>query len=419
MESRTAGHPLCLYLVAGEPSGDRLGAGLMQALRIEVPEVRFVGVGGRMMAAEGLESLFDFRDLNVMGFAEVAARLPMLVRRIRETTDHVVRTAPDALITIDSPGFGLRVAARLRTRAPAIRTIQYVAPSVWAWRPGRARQMAAYIDHVLALLPFEPPYMTAAGMSCDFVGHLVAGYPMASTAEISAFRARAGVGEGQPLLLLAPGSRRGEVGHLMPVFAETLARVAARRPDVRVAVPVAETVQAEVQAALTGLEPKPVLVLPDDGEAVKRAAFAAADLALVASGTVALEMAAAGTPLISAYKTSWLTAAIARRLLRVDSANLVNLVGGEKVVPEFYQKDCRADLIAPALQALLEDTAGRAAQLNAFERVMTALGRGGEAPSLRAARSVIEALRRRGATGREESRNRSVASRNQRSSTSE
>jgi lipid-A-disaccharide synthase len=384
--------PLCLYLIAGEPSGDRLGAGLMRALRAEVPEVRFVGVGGRMMAAEGLRSLFDIADLNVMGIAEVVPRLRLLMRRIRATVGDVLRAAPDALITIDSPSFGLRVAERVHGKAPDIRTIHYVAPSVWAWRPGRARQMAGYVDHVMALLPFEPPYMTAAGISCDFVGHPVAGEAVAGAAEIAAFRAGVGVGAAQPLLLLAPGSRRGEVSHLMPVFARTLARVVAHRPDIRVVIPVAETVVAEVRAAVAGLENQPVLVLPDDGEAAKRAAFAAADCALVVSGTVTLEMAAASTPMVSAYKTSWLTAAIARRLLRVDTANLVNLVGGAGVVPEFLQEHCRADRIAPAVLAILENPAGRAVQVAAFARVMTALGRGGDPPSVRAARSVLGVL---------------------------
>jgi lipid-A-disaccharide synthase len=254
--------------------------------------------------------------------------------------------------------------------------------------------MARFVDHVLALLPFEPPYMTAAGMSCDFVGHPVAGLPAPPVAEVAAFRARAGVASGQPLLLLAPGSRTGEVRRMMPVFAATLAQVAASRPDLRVAVPVAETVTAEVAEAAAGLEPRPVLVLPEDGEAAKRAAFAAADLALVTSGTVTLEMAAAATPMVSAYRTSWLTAAIVRRLVRIDTANLVNLVGGLGVVPEFLQERCAVDRIAPALLTLMEEPDARAAQLAAFGRVMAALGKGGEPPSVRAARSVLEALGR-------------------------
>ncbi|MGR3716787.1 MAG: lipid-A-disaccharide synthase [Thermohalobaculum sp.] len=385
---------MTLYLIAGEPSGDRLGAGLMQALRAEVRQLRFVGVGGRMMAEEGLESLFDIIDLNVMGIAEVVPRLRPLMRRIRETAADVARAAPDALITIDSPSFGLRVAERVRARAPAIRTIHYVAPSVWAWRPGRARHMGRFVDHVLALLPFEPPYMTAGGMGCDFVGHPVAGQPAPPEAEVAAFRVRAGAAGGEPLLVLAPGSRKGEVRRMMPVFARTLARVAARRPDLRVVVPVAETVVAEVAEAAAGLEPRPVLVLPEEGEAAKRAAFAAADLALATSGTVTLEMAAAGTPMVSAYRTSWLTAAIVRRLVRVDTANLVNLVDGGGVVPEFLQERCASAGITPALLTLMEQPEARAAQLAAFGRVMAALGQGGEPPSVRAARSVLEALGR-------------------------
>lgn len=386
--------PLTLYLVAGEASGDRLGAGLMRALRAGGPQVHFAGVGGRMMAAEGLESLFDTTDLNVMGIAEVVPRLRVLMRRIRQTTGDVVRAAPDALITIDSPGFGLRVAERVRAASPGIRTIHYVAPSVWAWRPRRARHMGRFVDHVLALLPFEPPYMTAAGMSCDFVGHPIAAQPVPDADEVAAFRARAGAAEGQPLLLLAPGSRTGEVRRMMPVFAETLARVAARRPDLRVAVPVAETVEAEVRAAVKALEVPPLLVLPEEGEAARRTCFAAADAALVTSGTVTLEMAAAGTPMVSAYRTSWMTAAIVRRMLRVDTANLVNLVGGAKVVPEFLQERCRAELILPALSDLMAGGAGRALQLAAFAGVLGALGRGGEPPSIRAARSVIGQLER-------------------------
>jgi lipid-A-disaccharide synthase len=384
--------PLCLYLIAGEPSGDRLGAGLLEALRAEAPAVCFKGIGGPMMAAEGLETLFDIADLGVMGIAEVVPRLGVLMRRIGQATGDVLRVGPDALITIDSPGFGLRVAERVRAKARGIRTIHYVAPSVWAWRPGRARQMAGYIDHVLALLPFEPPYMTAAGMSCDFVGHPVAGHPVASVAEIAAFRAGVGGGEGHPLLLLAPGSRKGEVSHLMPVFAEVVARVVVRHPDIRVVIPVAESVVAEVRAAVSRLERQPVLVLPDQGEAAKRVAYAGADCALVASGTITLEMAAAGTPMVSAYKTSWLTAAIARQLLRVDTANLVNLVGDKNVVPEFLQDDCRAERIAPAVQGMLDGPAGRTAQGPAFQRVMAALGRGGEPASFRAARSILGVL---------------------------
>jgi lipid-A-disaccharide synthase len=366
----------------------------MRALKAEAPGVRFAGVGGRMMAAEGLVSQFDTGELSVMGIAEVLPRLPRLLRRIRQTVGDVVVRDPDALITIDSPGFSLRVARRVRARAPGIRTIHYVAPSVWAWRPARARHMARFIDHVLALLPFEPLWMTQAGMSCDFVGHPVAARPAPSPDEVAALRARVGAGEGRPLLLLAPGSRVGEVRRMMPVFADVAGRLAAAHRGLRLVVPVAETVEARVAAAAAGVSPAPLLVGPEEGEAAKLAAFAAADVALVTSGTVVLEMAAAGVPMVSAYRTSGLTAAVVRRLLTVDSANLVNLVHGTNVVPEFLQEHCTAARIAPAVERLLSDRRARAGQTQVFGGVMAALGRGGEAPSARAARSVLRVLGR-------------------------
>lgn len=381
-----------LYLVAGEPSGDRLGAALMRALAAERPGIRFAGLGGREMTAAGLAPLFDIADLNVMGVAEVVPRLPTILRRLRQTTDDVIAHRPDALVTIDSPSFSLRVAERVRARAPGVRTIHYVAPSVWAWRPGRARHMARFVDHVLALLPFEPPYMQAAGMTCDFVGHPIAERAGPPEREIAAIRERAGAGPGAPLLLLAPGSRRGEVARLWPVFAGAVACLRAHVPRLALAIPVAETVAAEVKAAAAALEPSGLLILPGEGEARKRAAFAAADAALVASGTITLEMAAARTPHVAAYATSALTAAIVRRLIRVETANLVNLVAGGHPVPEFLQEACRPGPIADALLPLLAGGPERDAQLAAYEDAMTVLGAAGPPPSTRAARSVLSAF---------------------------
>ena len=386
--------PLSLYLVAGEPSGDRLGAALMRALKAEAPGTRFLGIGGRQMAAEGLERRFEMASLSVMGLAEVAPRLPALLARLRAAAADVAAQAPDALVTIDSPGFTLRLAARVRARASGIRTIHYVAPSVWAWRPGRARRMARHVDHVLALLPFEPPYMTAAGMSCDFVGHPAVEGPPPSAGEAAAFRARAGVAGDAPLVLLAPGSRAMEVRRLMPVFRETLAALAPGLPGLRSVIPLAEGVEREVTAAAAGLSPAPILLPPDAPEASRRAAFAAADAALVKSGSIALELAATATPMVAAYRAHPLTAALVRPLLRVDTASLVNLVLGERVVPEFIQERCTPGAIAPALAALLGDEAARAAQRAAFARVLAALGQYGPPPSGRAARSVLRALGR-------------------------
>jgi len=382
------------YLIAGEPSGDRLGAALMTALRQARPDIIFAGVGGREMVAAGLDTLFDIDDLAVMGIVEVVPRLRTIMRRMRETTLDVLHRRPAALITIDSPAFSLRVAQRVRRQAPGIRTIHYVAPSVWAWRPGRARHMAGFVDHVLALLPFEPPYMETAGMSCDFVGHPIVEREPVGASDVQEFRARIGVGPVTPLLLVAPGSRKGEVGRLIPAFSETVCRLASRLDGLRVVVPVAETVIDEVTRGFSGLDPAPAYILPTAGERERLTGFAAADVALVASGTIVLEMAAACTPMVAAYRTSWLTSQIVRRLIRVDTANLVNLIAGGHPVPEFLQEFSTVEALMGSLLPLFHEGEQRTVQLEAFDLALTALGRGGEAPSRRAARSVLASLER-------------------------
>ena len=379
------------YIIAGEPSGDRLGGGLMQALAAR-EQVTFAGIGGRDMMAAGLEPLFDMSELSVMGLSEVLPKLMQLVRRIRETAEDVIARRPEALITIDSPDFTLRVAARARQALPGLKVIHYVAPSVWAWRPGRAVKMARHVDHVLALLPFEPPYMEAAGMTCDFVGHPAAARPVPGAEAIAAWRAARGIGPGQKALLLAPGSRRGEVRRLGADFMATVARLRAADPDLAVICPVAETVAAEVEALLVPLGPGICLLPPTTTADEKTLAFAAADAALCASGTVTLELAAAGTPMVAAYRTTWLTAQIVRRVVKVRTANLVNLVSGRDVVPEFLQEYCTPAALTGALSPLLGDPAAAEAQRTAFDEVMTALGRGGPSPADRAAESVLRRL---------------------------
>lgn len=275
-----------IFLVAGEPSGDRLGAALMAGLSALVPGVRFSGVGGPAMAAEGLQSLFPMAELSVMGLLEVLPRYPALRRRMIETAEALVAAAPDAVVTIDSPDFCLRVLARARAARPGLRTIHYVAPSVWAWRPGRARRMAPLVDHVLALLPFEPPLMEDAGMGCSFVGHPAAAAPPATPAEVAAFRAHHGIGAA-PVLLALPGSRRGEVARLAPVFGQALAGLVARRPDLRVVVPAVAALGAEVCARVAGWPGAPVVIVEGEGpDGAKAAAFGAARAAIAASGTV-------------------------------------------------------------------------------------------------------------------------------------
>lgn len=380
------------YIIAGEPSGDRLGGPLMEALSARM-DARFHGIGGVEMTRAGLTSRFDMAELSIMGISEVLPKIPHLLRRIRETADDVIARRPAALITIDSPDFTLRVAARARRALPDLKVVHYVAPSVWAWRPGRAAKMARHVDHVLALLPFEPPYMHAAGMTCDCVGHPVAARAQPSPEAVAAFRAARGIGPDQKLLLVAPGSRRGEVRRLCSDFLDTVRKLREEIPTLAVLVPLAETVAADVRAQLESL-PGPVHVLdPGTVDEEKRTAFAAADAALCASGTVTLELAAAGTPMVAAYRTTWLTAAIVRRVIRVNSANLVNLISGRQVVPEFLQEFCTVDALAGALHPLLTDAGAAAAQRGAFGDVMAAMGRGGPPPEGRAADSILAFLR--------------------------
>jgi lipid-A-disaccharide synthase len=385
------------FLVAGEPSGDLLGAALMRGLRAECPEALFAGVGGPAMAAEGLGSLFPQDDLAVMGLVEVLPRLPVILRRLGETTRACLAFAPDALITIDSPSFGLRVTARVRRAAPGIRTIHYVAPSVWAWRPGRARRMAGTVDHVLALLPFEPPHFTAHGITCDFVGHPVATVPPAPPGAGAGLRASLGIDAAAPLLLALPGSRQGEVSRHMAAFGETIGRVAAARPGLAVIVPTVGGVTDAVAAGAASWPVRPHILDPrglpaPDAAARKAAAFAAADAALAASGTVTLELAAAGVPMVAVYRTAWLTAQIVRRIVKVETANLVNLVTAGRAVPEFLQEYFTPEAAAAALVPLFVDGPERQRQIAAFAAAMAALGRGGPDPGLRAARSVLAAL---------------------------
>ena len=375
-----------VFVIAGEASGDTLGAALMAGLKKLCPEVEFHGVGGPRMEAEGLTSLFPMEELSVMGIMEILPKYRHLKRRIRETAAEVVRLQPDTLITIDSPDFTLRVARAARAEAPALRTIHYVAPTVWAWRPGRAAKMAEVIDHVLALFPFEPPYMEAAGMTCDFVGHPAATEPRAGPDVAAAFRESQMIGPDQPLLLCLPGSRRGEVTRLAPRFEEAIARLRDREPGLRVVIPTVRGVAPLVRDFARRWKVAPLVL--EDAES-KNAAFAAADMALAASGTVSLDLAANRVPMVIAHDFNRLTWWMMKRAALIDTVTLVNIVTESRTVPEFLGPACRPGPIAQALAQLMNDDDALDAQLAAMDRTMDLLGRGGEAPGLRAARSVL------------------------------
>lgn len=382
------------FLIAGEPSGDALGAALLNGLRQLDPDLSIAGVGGPLMAAEGLPSLFPMSELSVMGLVEVLPKYRALKRRIAETAEAALAFRPDVLITIDSPDFCLRVARRVRETAPGIRTVHYVAPSVWAWRPGRAERMAEVIDHVLAILPFEPPLMHEAGMSCDFVGHPVVSQSRATPDQAAAFRAAHDIAPDAPLVLCLPGSRRGEVARLGGRFDEALMRLRDRVPEIRVVLATVPGV-ADMVGTMAKRWPSAPVVVKDAAE--KRAAFAAADLALAASGTVSLELAANAVPMVIGYDMAPLSRMLVGWLLKTDTVTLVNLVSETRAVPEFLGRRCQPGPMAAALVGLLDDEAMRGEQLAAMELTMERLGRGGEPPGLRAARSVIGALEPRAA----------------------
>lgn len=382
-----------VFLVAGEPSGDRLGGALLEGLHSLVPDLEIAGIGGPAMQAQSLSSLFPMDELSVMGLAEVLPKYRHLKRRIAQAAQAALDFDADLLVTIDSPDFGLRVARIVKAARPGIRTVHYVAPSVWAWRPGRAARMARVIDHVLALLPFEPPYMTEAGMDCDFVGHPVVSEPVATDADVADFRAAHGLGDA-PFLLALPGSRRGEVTRLAPIFGAALGQVLRDRPETRIVLPAAAPV-ADLVAGITADWPVAPLVLdparlaPAAAAAEKRAAFAGAQAALAASGTVSLELAAADTPMVVAYRLNWLTWQLASRMVRLDTVTLVNLVSETRTVPERLGPDCTPVGIAEAMRAVLS---APDAQREAMALTMERLGQGGAPPGLRAARAILSRL---------------------------
>ncbi|GGK26381.1 lipid-A-disaccharide synthase [Salinarimonas ramus] len=377
-----------IYLIAGEESGDALGAGLMRAIRARVPGARFVGIGGRRMAGEGLDSLFPMAELSIMGILPVLARLPSLLRRIDETTKAVLAAEPDALVLIDSPDFTHRVARRARRKRPDLTVINYVSPTVWAWRPGRARKMRAYIDHVLALKPFEPAaHARLGGPPCTYVGHPL----IEHTDELRpAPGERRPIGEGPLELLVLPGSRRSEVSRLMAPFGEAIGRLreALGGREIALTLPAVDHVLPLIEAGVRDWPIAPTIV---HGEEAKRAAFRRAHAALAASGTVTLELALAAVPMVVAYKVSRLEEQL-RWLLTVDTIVLANLVLGEKAIPEFVQADCRGDTLAAALAPLAADTPARRAQLDAFARIDAAMDLGGETPSEAAARVTLETM---------------------------
>lgn len=378
-----------IMVVAGEPSGDALGGELMAALLdMTNGRVRFSGVGGARMAAEGLASIFPMTDISVMGPREIVPRVPLIFRRIWQTVNHAVTEKPDVLIVIDSPEFTHMVAKRVARRAPEIPIVDYVLPSVWAWRRGRARAMKKYIRRVLALLPFEPAFLRTVGVDCVYVGHpAIDRLPEDGSGE--KFRAARGIPADAPILLVLPGSRLNEVKHLIGIFGDTVRRVAAETPDLRVIVPAVPHVRGLVEAAI---ETWAVAVEIVEDEMEKRAAFDAATAALAASGTISLELGLARVPMVIAYRAEAVVGWFALNILKIPSVVLVNLILDRPSVQEYLQFRCTADDLARGLMPLLRNTPERARALADFDELRMRVGVGGEAPSRRAALAVLEIL---------------------------
>jgi lipid-A-disaccharide synthase len=379
-----------LYLVAAEESGDALGGALMAALRRLDPGATFAGVGGRAMTAQGIASPFSTDDLSIIGFASIPQKLPLILRRIRQTADAVIAARPDALIIIDSPDFTHRVARRVRKAAPAIPIINYAPPTVWAWRPWRARAMRAYVDEVLAVLPFEPAaFARLNGPHCTYVGHPLAERiaDLRPNADDTARRQ-----SDPPTLLVLPGSRRSEINRLGAIFGAAIAQIAAKHP-LDLVLPTLRHIEAQVRAATADWPVRPRIVV-DPAE--KHAAFRAARAALAASGTVTLELALAQVPTVAAYRIPAWEGLVFRMMAHIDTAILANLVLGEHAVPEYLQSDCAPERLAAALIPLLSDTPERSRQLAAFVRLDTIMDLAAAAPSLRAARAVQDVVARHG-----------------------
>jgi lipid-A-disaccharide synthase len=379
-----------VFLIATEESGDRLGANLMKVLRQRLGDgVRFEGVGGRAMAREGLDTLFPIEELSIIGLAAVVKELPKILGLIKETAIAVTEAAPDILVIIDSPDFTHRVAKRVRAKAPAIPIVDYVSPSVWAWRPGRARAMLKYVDHVLALLPFEPEaYRRLHGPPCTYVGH-----PL--TEQLSSLRPNAEEAkrraESPPVLLVLPGSRRSEIRHHMAVFGQAVGLLQEQGTAFELVLPTMPHLQETVVDAVKGWPVQPQVVI---GEQEKRAKFRIAHAALAKSGTVTLELALAGVPMVTAYRVGAVEAFILRRAIRVPSVILANLVIGRDVIPEFLQEECTPEKLAQALREVLSDSALRRQQLEAFATLDEIMSTGNQPPSVRAADIVLATMHR-------------------------
>jgi len=377
-----------VYIVAGEASGDVLGARLIAALRKLRPELTFTGIGGARMKAENFTSIFPMEDLAVMGLAEILPRIFKLRRRLQETVAAIKAQSPAIVVTIDSPGFNLRL---LKEIAPlGIKRVQYVAPQVWAWREHRVKKFPGLWDDLLCLLPFEPEFFARHGIKAHFTGHPVL-QSGAEQGDATRFRAHHNIPPDAPIVVLMPGSRKTEAPRLLPVFAQTMARLTKYLPNVVAVIPVSAAVAPVVQAAAASFPTPPILVT---NFTEKHDAYAAAGAALTKSGTSTLELALAGVPMAVTYRVNPITGYLARKLIKVPYVAMVNLLAGRQLVPELLQQDCAPQPLARALHTLLTDPRAAQSQRTGFASVIAALRAPAGDPSTMAAEAVLSVLDR-------------------------
>ena len=379
-----------IYIIVGEPSGDLLASRLMSAILEKNSDVRFAGMGGESMASMGFLSLFDISEISVMGFFETVPKLQQIMRRIREVTTDIREKRPDVIVTVDSWGFVHQVLARLKKEGNTVPKIHYVAPQVWAWKKGRAKTVARLTDHLMTLLPFEPPFFEKHGLRCTFAGHPVIENTACLTDNPLAFKTKYGISEQCTIISVLPGSRHSEIKRLIPVFKKTLTELKETYPNLFIVIPSVAAIADEVKEAFADLDIAHCVIV---GQHERYNAFGASVFALAASGTVSLELAACGTPHIIAYKFGVVSNLIAKKFAGTHFANLINIMADKMIIPEFILENCHEILITPIARYLMQESEKSKAQVDEARIYLSKLKPSGNVmPSEKAADTVLSFL---------------------------
>ena len=387
---------LKILIIAAEPSGDKLGANLMRGLIQELngrEEIIFQGIGGPLMKNMGAISFYDFNDLSLMGFTEIIPNIFKILKIVARLSEYGLAWNPDVIISIDSPDFSLKISKKIKSKWPNAKTIHYVAPSVWAWRPNRAKKMSKYIDHVLAILPFEPNYMRKAGISCEFVGHPIVTEELPSNQDIRLFRSSLGIDRETPIVSILPGSRKSEISKMLPIYLKGLELIVKRFPNL-ILVLASPLNVSEVVTQYLQKSKLPIIQISEKDnplifEERKKMLFSTSLAAIATSGTVTLELARMGAPFLVAYRSSLITEILLKMLVTTKSATLINILTGRKDIPELLFSECTPKNIFSVLSSLLTNSQLVKSQRISVEKAMVDLGSLGLDPKTRAAKSVL------------------------------